>query len=92
MANFYFTYGSEGHPFYGGWTEVLAPNARLACEAFRHCHPDRANGLLNCSSVYDEANFRKTEMCKDGNFGAKCHELIVLHIDSVTAAKEEQQQ
>lgn len=26
MARFYFTYGTDGQPFVGGWTEVEAPN------------------------------------------------------------------
>lgn len=92
MNRYFFTYGLWGHPFSGGWTEVLAPNERLACEAFRYHHPDKSEGLLNCSSAYTEENFKKTEMYEDGNFGARCHELIVLHIDSVTTAKEERQQ
>ncbi len=92
MNRYFFTYGTEGQPFSGGWTEVLAPSSRLACEAFRHHHPDKTKGLLNCGSVYTEENFKQTEMYEGGNFGARCHELIVLHIDSVTTAKEEQVQ
>lgn len=89
MEKFYFTYGQEGQPFRGGWTEVVAPNSHLACEAFRHHHPDKIKGLLNCSSVYTEESFKATEMYAGGNFGARCRELIILHIDSVTTAKEE---
>ena len=29
MPNFYFTYGTEGQPFFGGWTEVDAPSLGL---------------------------------------------------------------
>ena len=27
---YYFTYGTDGQPFVGGWTEVEAPNVNLA--------------------------------------------------------------
>ncbi len=54
MPKFYFTYGSEGHPFYGGWTEVEAPDEDTACAAFQAAHPDKHKGFLNCSMVYDE--------------------------------------
>ena len=79
MKKFYFTYGTEGQPFYGGWTEVLAPDEEAACVAFRHFHPDKIPGLLNCSSIYTEGVFKGTTMAGPcGNFGAKCHETIVL--------------
>lgn len=78
MAKFYFTYGTEGQPFVGGWTEVEAPNVNIACGAFRVIHPDRIKGVLNCSTVYTEKSFKKTEMYKSGNFGSHCHETIVL--------------
>lgn len=78
MANFYFTYGSEGHPFYGGWTMVDAPNDRAAIAAFRAYHPDKSVGLLNCCNVYDETQFKATEMFANGNRGVRCHELIAV--------------
>ena len=40
MPKFYFTYGAEGQPFVGGWTEVEAPDGHAACAAFRAYHPD----------------------------------------------------
>ena len=45
MPKFYFTYGTEGQPFVGGWTEVEAPDGHAACAAFRACHPDKTEGL-----------------------------------------------
>lgn len=79
MSNrFYFTYGTEGQPFCGGWTVVEAPNRVTACAAFRAYHPDKIEGLLNCSSVYDEEHFMRTEMSVSGNFGFQCHEIITL--------------
>ncbi len=78
MANFYFTYGNAGHPFYGGWTVVDAPNDLAAVAAFRAFHPDKHIGLLNCACVYDEPNFMATKMAMVGNLGARCHEVIFL--------------
>lgn len=81
MAKFYFTYGTEGQPFVGGWTEVEAPNREIACAAFRAVHPDKTEGLLNCSSVYSEEQFDKTQMAgSKGNFGYFCHEAISVAI------------
>lgn len=59
---YYFTYGTDGQPFVGGWTEVEAPNVNLACAAFRLAHPDKEPGILNCSSAYTEENFLKSCM------------------------------
>ena len=67
-----------GQPFVGGWTEVDAPDGHAACAAFRAYHPDKTEGLLNCSSVYDEAHFKLTEMYRRDNFGFRCHELIQI--------------
>lgn len=75
---FYFTYSTDGQPFVGGWSEVEAPNGHAACAAFRAYHPDKTEGLLNCSSVYDQERFERTEMYRVGNFGAYCHEVITL--------------
>lgn len=79
MPKFYFTYGTEGQPFIGGWTEVEAPDGHTACAAFRAFHPEKTEGLLNCSSVYSEENFKRTSMYgPEGNFGYRCHETITL--------------
>lgn len=59
---YYFTYGTEGQPFVGGWTEVEAPNADIACAAFRAIHHDKEPGILNCSSAYTEEVFLKSCM------------------------------
>ena len=79
MPKFYFTYGREGQPFSGGWTEVEAPNDAAACSAFRAYHPDKEPGLLNCSFMYSEEQFAKTMMAgPHGNFGRRCNEVIQL--------------
>ena len=72
MAKFYFTYGTDGQPFFGGWTEVEAPDAHAACAAFRAYHPDKTEGLVNCSSIYDEEKFKLTGMYRESNFGFRC--------------------
>lgn len=79
MPKFYFTYGTSGQPFVGGWTEIEAPDAHSAAALFRAYHPDKTEGLLNCSSVYTQEQFEKTEMWgPDGNFGRRCHERITV--------------
>ncbi len=78
MSKFYFTYGADGQPFVGGWTEVEAPDIHTACAAFRAYHPDKIEGIMNCSSVYTEAHFKNTCMYAEGNFGSRCHETIIL--------------
>lgn len=80
MGKYFFTYGTEGQPYNGGWTVVEAPDQRAAALAFRAFHPDRTDGLLNCSSIYDEEHFTKTRMAVEGNFGAFCREIITLSI------------
>lgn len=79
MQKFYFTYGTSGQPFCGGWTEVEAPDEKTAVALFRAIHPDKNKGLLNCSGVYTEEQFAKTCMAgSDGNFGHWCHERITV--------------
>ena len=79
MPKFYFTYGtSRQYDFQGGWTEVEAPSMTAASAAFRVYHPDRRIGVLNCSDVYREEEFLKTDMLTEGNYGAYCHERVVL--------------
>lgn len=78
MAKYYFTFGTEGQPFRGGWTEVEADGGYIACMAFRAYHPDKTEGILNCSSVYDEEYFKMTEMYRTDNFGCRCHETITV--------------
>ena len=77
MSTYFFTYGTDdGMPYYGGWTEIEAPDAHTACELFRAYHPDKKEGFLNCSLVYSKDSFDKTEMPKTGNFGKFCVERI----------------
>lgn len=78
MPKFYFTYGtSETQPYKGGWSEVIAPDMRAACEAFRSVHPDRTPNILNCADYYTEEEFLNSCMNgPDGNMGHHCREVI----------------
>ena len=73
---YYFTYGSDGLPYKGGWTEVIAESFNKAVELFNLAHP-RKSGLVNCAGIYTEAEFQQTQMFKTGkNFGVGCREII----------------
>jgi len=73
---FYFTYGSEGHPFPGGWTLVKALDREMACAIFRAFHPDHIPGLVNCCGIYGEDEFKKSKMYTNGNLGHRCWEEL----------------
>lgn len=77
---FYFTYGSDGHPFVGGWTEVEASDVHTACHLFRAVHPDKISGIMNCSCCYSQEQFNATRMGETGNFDQFCHERITHHL------------
>lgn len=78
MEKFYFTYGSEGMDFRGGWTVVEAEDMKTAAVIFRAFHPDKTPKVLNCAAIYTEAQFLHTGMPDTGNLGAYCHEAITL--------------
>lgn len=75
MQRYFFTMGSEGHPYSGGWVEVYAESRSAAIEAYSIFHPKK-NGCVNCAFIYSEAEFRKTSMFLYGNFGKRCMECI----------------
>ena len=70
------TYGTEGQPFFGGWTEVEAETEKEAIDIFRLKHPDKKPSLVNCARIYSEDEFLITGMLDHGNFGQKCHERL----------------
>lgn len=84
---FYFTYGSEGQPFRGGWTTVYAPDMATAIALFRVFHPDKEEGLLNCCMLYTAEKFLSTSMYRYANLGARLHERIDLHREVFTEEK-----
>ena len=77
MRNYFFTYGSEGQPFVGGWTRVIACNIQDAVDLFRKVHPDKIEGLLNCAAHYIDTQFYATSMWLKGNLGSYEQEVIV---------------
>ena len=80
MSKFYFTFGTGGQPYAGGWTEVIADNRQKAVRAFRAYHPDKIPGCLNCADVYSEKDFSAAGFLETGNFDAFCHETIILTV------------
>lgn len=78
MPKFYFTYGSDGHPFKGGWTEIEAPDVNTACAVFRAFYPDGYDGMGMCCSILSEDEFARTKFPERGNLGHRCHETITL--------------
>ena len=87
MSKFYFTYGSEGHDFYGGWTEVMATDIDEAIRLFDIVHP-RKTGSVACAGIYNEEDFKSTRMYENGNFGYYCLEKIELIISRFTGEEE----
>lgn len=81
---YYFTYGSEGQPYVGGWTEIELEGGgsfNTAIEIFRSIHPDRVNGCVNCAGIYAEDHFKSTRMFTEGNLGRRCVEHIKVVIE-----------
>lgn len=76
---YYFTFGSSGQIYDGGWVEIYADSLREAQQKFIARYGDKAYkhpGILNYSWGYTEEQFRKTIMFIGDNFGSKCHEVI----------------
>lgn len=72
---FYFSFGTaEFFPFKHGWVEVKANSREEACEMFASHYPNR-DGLLNCSFVYSEDEWKQTVM-STGIPGHVCHRVI----------------
>ena len=77
MNRYYFTYGTdEKYPYRGGWTVVVAETVEIAKKIFSLYHPPRYGNVGNYCDCYTECVFEKTEMCKKGNFGKFCVEVL----------------
>lgn len=78
---YYFTFGTSGHIYRGGWVEIHAVNLLHAQQKFEKRYGDKARngetGLLRYCDSYREERFKTTTMYKYGNFGECCHEVIV---------------
>ena len=74
---FYYTFGTGSQfPYRGGWVEVNASDRNEADKKFRAYYPDYNDGILNCSSIFEENNPTVIEMLQKGNLGSFCHRVI----------------
>jgi len=78
MRSYYFTFGyGAGHPFNGGWIIVKSQNIEIAQRIYQLYFPDKSDSNeLNCSMIYTENEFKRTQMYKNGNYGKRCHGII----------------
>ena len=78
-SKFYFTFGTNRcFPYEGGWVEVTALDHKEAYSIFRHVFPDSVPGFINCAFCYDETEFAKSNMKKEGNLGAFCQKKLTV--------------
>lgn len=90
---FYFIFkDSSEYPYQNGWIEIDAKNEHDAREIFKQEIPCKKQGVLNCSEVYDESKFKKTNMYLNrdnlnykcfGTINADTYEPLKLEIDSL---------
>jgi len=76
---YYFTFGSCGQLFEGGWVRIQADNLEEAQQKFINRYGDKAwkvAGTLNYAFTYSEEHFQSTMMASRGNFGKFEHEFI----------------
>lgn len=79
MKNYYFTFGENdvNQPFRGGWVIVKAVSIGAAMRIFNEYFSNhRESQMCNYAIVYNESEFKKTQMYKNGNFGRRCHGII----------------
>ena len=75
MKKYYYTFGAEGQPYYGGWVMVVADSWDEADEKFIAQYPLK-DGFINCAFRYTEEAFLNTGMQENGNLGSFCHEVL----------------
>jgi len=75
QTKYFYTFGTKGQPYRGGWVVVVADTWDEADEKFTSRFP-LEDGLIKCAFRYTEDAFLQTPMCENGNFGAFCHEVI----------------
>lgn len=85
MTTFYFTFGSDGQDYVGGWTEITVPDRdgkpdfNAAVGIFNALHPPKGDyGSVDCGGIYTYEQFKGSRMSKDGNFGHFCHERVTV--------------
>jgi hypothetical protein len=71
MQKYYFTFGSSGQIYDGGWVEIHATNIADAQRKFIEHYGDKArndsNGLLRYCDSYPEESFKATSMYERGS-------------------------
>lgn len=79
LQKFYFTFGSEGQLYNGGWVLIHAVDKADAIKKFKKRYKEKSmkNHKLNYSLSYYQEDFEATRMFSDGNFGVYCHEVII---------------
>lgn len=80
---FYFTFGSSGQVYQGGWVKIKAETIQEAQEKFRRHFGVRAwkdqdpwCGILSYAFHYTQEDFDTMEMFQTDNMGSRCHEVI----------------
>lgn len=76
---YYFTFGSEGQIYEGGWIIIIANSIKEAQDKFVRKYGSEAysaEGLMRYSMDYTEDKFRKLEMLKNGNLGKFCQDVL----------------
>lgn len=82
---FYFTFGSAGQLYRGGWVKIKAETLKEAQDKFKDYYGSKAykdggfgslNYCLNYSFPYSEWEFKQTGLGITGNLGARCHNVI----------------
>jgi hypothetical protein len=73
---FYYTFGSDGQPYEGGWVEIYAEDFNEADKLFRKRYGDGVGGFIRCAGRYTEAMFKNTGMYEHGNMGNFCHDTL----------------
>lgn len=67
MKKFYFTFGSsEKFPYQNGHLIVKARCIEDAVDTFKKKYPDRTEGFMNCSFIYEEWEWKRTIMYERG--------------------------
>ena len=80
MSKYYFTFGSAGQLYCGGWIIIHAKSDRDAREKFKKYYGVKGStreGLMNFAFSYTEPEFQSTDMPTKGNMGEFCWNEIV---------------
>lgn len=81
VAKYYFTFGTaEQYPFQDTYIVVMAKNENDAIATFRRSFPDVTPGIVNCSFIYNECEFMKTNRYR-------CEPAKILASESVAMYK-----